>query len=274
MSAKRQIQTVGELLAAANCTHSEAAALEGVSQPTISARKTWGVPSLFPLPEDTDQTIRVKNAIRWRLEGSGPITELGSDKQAKKRMVQDFLNRRLAESFVHNPGLRGGILLLAGKKLQLAIQPYLDMQLATGVISCETNPLVYKHQLSQYLSLHLPETVTLYNLDVLKAIDKLLSKDSSYWKGFDLDFDSSLDADKAKIVLKVLEQSQAESLWIRLAVTERPFGREETEQRVKTLVRCIQSIDKWDIEDLATGPVFRYCDTSPMAVAQVILSRR
>ena len=236
--------------------------------------------NLRPDPNDPLPIKRLLNAIRWELEGGGPINDIGYDEQVKKRMTQDRLNRRLAMILACNKKLYGRVLALSGTKLHYGAYPYIKMDLASQVAIVEKDKQNYINILDTLnRDIGAYEDLVLIGkkpMDIQQVIEIITNSTVHRKKftGFDLDFDTSFTKDKLASIDRIIKYIKAPAYWLRIAVTMRPLGSKKTLNLINVIPEYIIADGRYTITDLAAGPVFTYHDTSTMAVLQIIATRR
>jgi hypothetical protein len=211
------------------------------------------------------------------MEGGGPINDIGFDDQPRKRMIQDRLNRRLAMYFLRNSALQGGLLVLSGVKLAQSVLPYKRMEIGKRIVAVEQDPIAHSI-IWDLISQDYDTYGWLYTVekpcDILEIALQEVADAPEYWRGFDFDFDVSLSEEKLNEIEGLLDTIQAPAFWLRIIVTARPVGHEITRQRLASLGIYLGNRGNYIIDDMASGPVFTYHDTAPMAALQLICSRR
>jgi hypothetical protein len=228
---------------------------------------------------DNNESInmkRMKNLVRWELDGGGPIADIGYDEQQQKRGVQDLLNIRLARHLLHNPSLYGGIVLLAGIKPTHAIEPYNRMHAAKLICIVEKKHEIYwtlRRILETFKEDHKTTRIYRKPLDIIEASINLNKKDPKYWRGFDLDFDTSLTDTRLRGIETLVKTIKSPSFWLRVTATQRPIGKEKTVRAMSDILQFAIS-NGYHIDDLACGDAFTYRDTASMSTMQIICTRR
>jgi hypothetical protein len=198
-------------------------------------------------------------------------------KQLKKRNIQNELNTRLAYYIYYNPKLYGNIIILPGIKYIEATEPYFNDGIAKQILMCEERLDTFL-ELKEKLALdsELYSKLRLYSstADILDVIPIVINKGK--WTGFDLDFSGTITENRKIKLHKAIESiiKNQETWWMRITVTVRPMGSIKTRAILNDLLKYLISYSSLYIEDLATGPVYSYCDSAPMQTMQIICKRR
>jgi len=262
--------SLGVLAQLTNVNRSELASLLDRSAGYVAAHLEDSVSgSIAKLPIIS----RMKKLARWTSEGGGPLQDIGYDEQKQKRQMQDLLNRRLMEVFVHDSGLHGKVVVLGGLKLVQAVYPYLLMDIAEEVAVCENNRAKARFLLESPI-LQAETRIKVCRINLFKKISLALEQEPVRWRGFDIDLDAAWTLDLDGKLREILLKTQAPAIWLRIAVTTRPLGWDTTMSRPQHFLKFISDLRCWDVQDFCTGPSFTYNDTASMAVTQVILTRR
>lgn len=226
---------------------------------------TCGNPSCLN-PTHFAEPVILKTVKRHRVP-------LGS--QPNKRAVQKEQNDRLCNYLDINNDLYGDIIILPGIKYVEATKPYLSLGIARNILLCEEQ--LHTHlAIKQSLDPKLNPRLRLYshNADILDIIPILSNKGK--WTGFDLDFSGTITGKRWSKLLKAIDSivRYQNIFWLRVSVTTRPNTSSVTRKSLNDLLKYMVCYDSLVIEDLATGPVYAYCDTAPMQTMQMICKRR
>lgn len=197
--------------------------------------------------------------------------------QPNKRAIQKEQNYRLIEYMNKNPDLYGDIIILPGIKYVEATEPYLSHNIAKNILLCEEQFHTYlaiKESLKLEPELNARLRLYSQNIDILDIIPILTHKGK--WTGFDLDFSGTITGKRWNKLTKAINAilMSQEIFWLRVSVTVRPNSPIVTRNSLNNLLKYLICCDFLVIEDLATGPVYAYCDTAPMQTMQVICKRR
>lgn len=213
------------------------------------------------------QHIPVKKRVRHKKESP-------KNPQREKRIVQAKLNSRLADHIFRDPRLVGGVVALAGTKVAEATGPYMRQKIAKYVLIAEHNKSAHANIMD--IMKAFPEdfrSVRLYNkpIDVFKLAIKAIKAYPGELKGFDLDFDGTLNAKKKGQLVELIDTIDADAWWLRIGITIRPYPAHHAERILGDVLTYIDSRGLFDIREWR---ISSYCDSAPMRVAQIICTRR
>lgn len=197
--------------------------------------------------------------------------------QPNKRKIQTLLNERLIDYLTVNSDLKGGVILLSGPKVAEATRPYFKHELAERALIVEQD--LGNHAIIAKILRDFEEDYPRVNLwpkaaDILSVVPQVNKAHGERWRGFDLDFDGSVCCDRLGRIIQLVESIQAPAWWLRVTSTVRPYSAEKVRDSLDCLARYICSKGSTTVEDIATGPVYAYCDSSAMQTMQVICKRR